>query len=73
MFGHVSPKLRYIFNMASSACPAKRAKSSKTYNLEEVLALLEDDSDIAEADRGISSSEESELNHDLENLSDDSR
>ena len=57
--------------MASTHVQQNLRDLNKTYNLKDILAILEDNSDIEEADRSISSSEESELNH--QNSSDDSR
>ena len=58
------------------ASQPKQPRSSKTYTAQEVLALLDEDNDVDEFDsepEGLSSSEESDLDRQLQNLTDDSR
>lgn len=64
---------REIRKMASNA---KQARPPRTYNLKEVLSLLDEENsnDISDSDPGgMSSAEESDLDHQLMNSGEESR
>ena len=61
---------------AMSLVEFEQARSSRSYTLDEVLAYLDEENNEEEIDsepEGMSSSEESELDHQLLNTSDNSR